>query len=428
MTQNVVQTNSTFLYHGIENLLLKLVAEKPDKISKILDDEYRSITAQLGNNRVLIISHVWESVDPDSWKKILDPFIARLKEQVPGLTVIQIADSWYKNQNTKLAATDAIYYFDFFLLRVFYKILIEKKSTPATLWNSNSKKLLFLTGKPNKTNRVRLLYKLVTEGLIDQTTWSFSCRNLDEINQSNVFINEMTPDEFSEFVKKYTNFPDKYYSPTGVSYDSYESSVFENKLFNLISETDFDRGCSPPWITEKTWLTIANRLPFIVAGEHKTLQQLQAMGFKTFEDYLLIPNYDNPYNANYLHYKLQGFFQNRKSKQHWHEFYQGFKGPDWPDSLEFSQINTLPQNWQDEIVQSYFPTIQADSDLRLDAIVQNVEFWLDNITQYKTQICTDIETNYNRFIELGADNLQTVHNIKKLHGLEGDLLENMFSG
>jgi hypothetical protein len=142
MTQNVAHANSTFLYHGIENLLIKLVTSKPDKISKILDDEYRSITAQIGNNRVLIIAHIVESVDPNDWKKILEPFVARLKEQVPGLTVIQIANSWYKNQNTKLAATDAIYYLDFFLLQVFYKILIEKESTPATLWNSNSKKLL----------------------------------------------------------------------------------------------------------------------------------------------------------------------------------------------------------------------------------------------------------------------------------------------
>jgi len=417
-----MSNGSNFLYYEVDSLMLSSKT-KSAKILKILDNEHKSIIAQLGNNRILIISYLWESVDPDSCQKIFKKFIARLKAQIPGLVIIQIANSWYKNQNIKLIRTDAIYYLDFFLLRVFYKILVEEESTPATIWNSNSKKLLFLTGKPYKINRVRLLYKLVTKELIDQTTWSFACKNLNEINQSSVYINEMTHEEFTEFVKKYTNFPDKYFSPTGIPYGPY---LYKNKLFNLISETDFDRVWVAPWITEKTWLTIVNCLPFIVAGEHKTLQRLQEMGFKTFEDYLLIPNYDNPDNANYLHYRSQGFFQYSKSKQLWHEFYRAVRGPDWPESLEFLQINTLPQNWQDEILQSYRCGIQTDSELRIDAIIQNVEFWLDHIAQYETQVRADIQTNYNRFIELGEKNLQDVYNIQKLHGLEGSLLEKMF--
>jgi hypothetical protein len=410
-----------FLYYNACVICFKL--EQKINSNALMKKECEKIVRRLKDKRNLVICHLWEGTATVTWKKHFETLVAELKNNLPDLKIIQIANSWYRDQDSKLTTADAIYYLDFFLMRVFHNIMIQKVCDPAVTWDSKAEKFLFLTGKPFKFNRVRLLYKLVNAGLVGHAVWSFNCRTLQEIQKSSVYIEEMTNQEFADFVKTYTNFPDKYFSSTGTPF---ETRLYESKLFKLVSETEFNRNSSCPWITEKTWLAIVNRLPFIMAGEHKTLQRLNQMGFKTFQDYLTIPNYDNPDDVGYLQYTTQEFLQTHKDKQQWNEFYQEFKGPDWPEALEFSQINTLPQNWQDEIAQSYQPGVQSDSELRADAIVQNVEFWLDNIAQYEKQICTDIETNYNRFIELGEKNLLAVHNIKELHGLEGNLLEKIF--
>lgn len=414
----MTKINQKFFYYNLEDLIQDLI--KNSNTSAIINKQSQKIINCLGDNRVLIIAHVWESYNPYLWKKNVEQLIIQLKTHIPDLRIIQLANTWYFNLDAKLKLVDSVHYIDFFLFLIYHKIFVDKVSTPAKKWNSEAKKILFLTGKPSRFNRVRLLYKLIKEGLLAHVTWSFSCRNLEELETSASYVPEMTKLEFGKFVKLYTNFPDKYF-PT----KSWRvPNLYKNKLFNLISESDFDRAWAGPWITEKTWLAIANRLPFILAGEHKTLDRLSEMGFKTFQNFLLISNYDNPDRKNYLHDQAHDFFQNKVEKKIWENFYQEFKGPDWPDQLEFSKINTLPYAWQCEIQQSYKPAIQADNELRIDAIVQNVNFWIHNISKYQKQIEIDVETNYNKFVELGQKNSQLLADIENQYCLENGCLKN----
>jgi hypothetical protein len=71
----------------------------------------------------------------------------------------------------------------------------------------------------------------------------------------------------------------------------FDHNLFQRTRFRLIAETGMQHP--KPWITEKTWITIANNHPFVMAGDSGTCQRLQQMGFRTFENYLELSGYDN---------------------------------------------------------------------------------------------------------------------------------------
>lgn len=426
----LTDNRSNFLYYSLESFL----ASRPtnELIEKDLADEIQKIIKNLNQRQILVIAHIWESIDPARWKIYLEKIISCIKEKIPNLKVIQIANSWYKAHNAKLINSDSIYYVDFFLLRVFYHTLIEKLSTPSPKWDNNASHFLFLTGKPAKFNRTRLFYKLIEKGLDAQMVWSFNCQSQEEIQASSKYVSELSIEEFTKFVKTYQNFPDNNYKPEipwTKPWAQFEEHLYKNKLFNVVSETNFDRLWMTPWITEKTWLPIVNRLPFIVAGEFKTVERLNEMGFDTFTDTMLIPNFDNPELSNYLHYQtdysINGFIQTDKSESEWADFYHSFKGVDWPDVVSMNDIKNLSLEQQKEIANSFRIGIQSWSELRIDAIIQNTVFWLNNINYYQDRICAGINNNYNRFIELGEKNLKLVDDLKDENCLTGNLLQKM---
>ena len=45
-------------------------------------------------------------------------------------------------------------------------------------------------------------------------------------------------------------------------------------------------------MTEKTFITIINKIPFILASDNGSLDKLKKMGFKTFENFLPVQDYD----------------------------------------------------------------------------------------------------------------------------------------
>lgn len=423
----VESTNSSllnFVYYSLDSIMFD-ICEGTNK-DCVLDDTYCDLIKRLNQKQVLIISHVWEAIDPEQWKSYVEVLISRIKDKIPNLKVVQIANSWYKNQNAELINSDATYYVDFFLLRVFYLVIVKGISIPASNWNSNAKQFLFLTGKPNKINRVGLLHRLIKQGLENHMVWSLK-PDFSDINSSSKYISEeLSTEEFIEFVNKYASFPDKYFSLTGIPF---ETHIYTNKIFKLVSESDFDRRWGSPWITEKIWLAIVNRLPFIVAGEVKTTAVLQGLGLETFNDFLLIPNYDDPDSSNFLHYRKdynQGdFILTHDDVEDWKEFYTSFKGMDWPDFIEFHDVKNMPVEWQEEISKSYYPAIHSWTELRLNAIIQNAKFWVDHIEQYCTQIQHSVENNYNRFVELGEENLKLIQNLIEKEGLNGNLLQYM---
>ena len=172
-------------------------------------------------------------------------------------------------------------------------------------WNTKNDKGLFLVGKPNKMNRLPILYQLYKKDILDRFEWSLyldddivtsikkaNILDLDDMELSNFLKHcgrkqDQAPIKFNkniegDIVHDYSGFP-------------FDSGLYENTSFSLISETEFNDFGSI-FITEKTWRTIVNKHPFIMAGTVNILAHLKSLGFRTFEKYLPIKDYDSIIN------------------------------------------------------------------------------------------------------------------------------------
>jgi len=214
------------------------------------------------------------------------------------------------------------HFLDYFLVKTFIKII--NNGHPANpSWNHSANKALYLMGKAEKLHRVGLMSKLYENKLLDKLEWSFYtekgitdyCRNVLKHYSDYNFkkfldacIRDLDP------IDKKMMFNTSHYG--GFPYDV---SLYENSCLSIISETIFD--CVPTgyeWITEKTWRTIANRHPFVMASSPGTLAKLKSFGFRTFENYMIEPDYDQIVNdwarlqaiADNVKYFMNTFQQN----------------------------------------------------------------------------------------------------------------------
>jgi hypothetical protein len=209
--------------------------------------------------------------------------------------------------------------------------LREGTISPNPQWNPNTGRFLFLTGKPYRANRIRLLWKFAQAGLDRHCDWSLFVD--DRVHHAaSTFIPELSPDQFQDFVDRFNRNLDttRIFHLTNDSIHRcgypFDGSWYTNTSFRVISETT----AVSPIITDKTWITMINKVPFIMAGEMNNFRYLHDRGYKTFENYL--PNFD-----------------------------------------------------YDNIV---------DLEARLDAIVENTKFWQKHINQYQRDIFDDVESNY----------------------------------
>lgn len=279
---------------------------------------------------------LWETHYPfDKFALLIDLLRRR------NVKVTLILNSWSLNypEHTEQLNCDVIF-FDYFLWKTYNEIVVKKKSLMSANWNSKANKFLFLTGKPQKPNRIRLLYKFSQQSLLDSCVWSLFVHSGNS-KESHDHVRELDDKDFEEFVKKHSNNPDNadiIIQPSSIHYGGipYDENLFTNAKFRVIAETDMSNNF--PWLTEKTWITILNRLPFIVAGDANSNRQLKKMGFRTFDRYV-------------------------------------------PD-ISYDSIRDVEQ--------------------RLDKIVDHTKFWLGNEID-ATNVSQDVEHNYNRLISLATE-------------------------
>lgn len=226
-------------------------------------------------------------------------------------------------------------------------------------YDSSFDKFLFLTGMPNRPNRIGLLSKFYDTGLLSQAKWSFFapwteidkkwCRNHLSHYTNDVYELFLKECEFS-FDERFETAKPYYGSHSGDSEIKFhdvvetdwvksptyiDSSVYNDTWFSIVSEGPNYWGNENRFVTEKLWRVFLHRHPFIFAGEPEQFEYIKYLGYKTFEDYMLIKDY------------------------------------------------------------AY---IQNEND-RLDAVVKNTQYWLENKNKYIEQIIIDAEHNYNLFMK-----------------------------
>ena len=330
-------------------------ADSDDYAEKILTDaknNKRSIDIS-ADNFLLITTLLWEPHLLDKIHLYVDLFRSFKKRNVK---TILILDSYFKDVDKKILESidTSIHFVDYFLWRTFDKVVQQNKSKVSEEWNSNSKTFLMLNGKPDRPNRIRLLWKLKSQ--LNRATWSLHVKK-GTYQQCRWQLPELTDKEFDYFIQQYNRNPDNakvLFQGDSLHYGGipYDVKLFNESLFRIITETNINLKPTP-WLTEKTWITILNKLPFILAGDLGSLKKLKRFGFRTFETYLPRPEYDD---------------------------------------------------------------IQAVED-KLDAIVENCEFWLTKM-QDKDQIAIDVDHNYNLMLSIAHQNKTVLEQICTAHDID----------
>jgi hypothetical protein len=288
-----------------------------------IDFYVNKIVQESQDKDVAFLNLLWDGVDFDYWKQNLVLLLQQVNHQLPNLKIVLIVNSWYKHyqdQILKLPNVNSVYFIDFHLLLMYRRVIELKESEWCSDWDSSQNKFLFLTGKPAKTHRIKLLYLLDKQGMLDHSIWSlFVPDNL--FDSCHKLLPELTVPELEQWITQYQRNPDNAdiltYPNGNIHYAGvpYNVEMYKNTKFHLISETWFevpDLSISP-WITEKTWLPILNNRPFIMASQPYTLKKLKQRGFRTFEKYCLHTDYDDIVNHEQ---RLQAIIENIK---HWQQ-------------------------------------------------------------------------------------------------------------
>ena len=234
-------------------------------------------------------------------------------------------------------------YTDWHLLRVKHAV-DTGKSHNNKQWNSTSNKFLFLTGKPQGLHRIKLLWMYEQANLLPRAIWSLF-RDANTLEKCGEFLPELDNFQLDAFLTHYQRNPDNIELEKNEAQTSsstwWKKEIYEQTSLNVISATQFDNNSFDSLLCEKIWKPMINYQPFIVAGQKKTLERLNNLGFKTFEQYMLHPDYSTESN---------------------------------------------PQE-------------------KLKKIVANSAWFLDNINQYQEQVSQDIEHNYNQFFAVADANM-----------------------
>jgi hypothetical protein len=397
-------------------------------LQKELNESLSNILLHDDPAAILIITIVWESSDI-YWKPQFQKFIDALSNKFE--KILLILNNFYKPFDMQFNHATEILYVDFFLYKVYDLLYTKKLSNVAHQWDPLEKNILFMTGKPYKINRTRLLYKLLNSPVAKYLSWSFFVDSSEESSVRN-YLDDLTFQEQTAFLSTRQQIVDKYGgTQEGADGEKFDVKIYSDSLFQIISETDFDRPFSNAWITEKTWLSVANRRPFIIAGEFTTLTVLKQMGICTFENYMDIPNYDDPSKENFLCYApysgKTGFFECLQSQTAWKNFYQQVKDKSWPDHIELDQVTQLPLTIQQEIKNTYQKQIASWGEIRLDAIVANAVSFHNNIPKYVNNIAQDVEHNHQKFLDLAQHNQHKLEQFCQRHNLILDDVSKLFS-
>lgn len=290
-----------------------------DYVDELLEEINKS-RGKSDKDFLLVATNLWETElfllneDLEIWKNLFDSFKRK------GIDTILVLDRQFNNKDTSSLDTE-IFSMEYFIHRTCRKILDHGVCGYNQKWNQDADKFLMLIGKPHRKHRIRLLWLL--RHLLDSATWSLHVHQ-GTYDECRALIPELNDQEFKEFVDSHNRNPDNIdmkFFPNNTHYGGipYDPDLYVNSLFSVISECHFntmeDRA---PWLTEKTYIPILNKVPFIIAGDNGSLPALNEMGFKTFEQYLPQSGYDKvrgrPQKLDALVENTQFWLENMKDK------------------------------------------------------------------------------------------------------------------
>jgi hypothetical protein len=204
---------------------------------------------------------------------------------------------------TGMCGNNSTIEFDFNLNETY----LSYQAVPVQQWNPTADKFLFMGGVPNRENRIVLLDKFYQAGLLEQAEWSFFKPWTDEqATWCRTALSHYTDAEYETFLntcerklddvyadsKEYGTAPEKQTFEWCKDPAWVDPAIYNNTVLSVVSEgLPQDLSLNTAFMTEKMWRVFAQQHPFILSGTKDMMAYIKRLGFKTFEQYMRIPNY-----------------------------------------------------------------------------------------------------------------------------------------
>jgi len=365
----------------------------------------------VSSNNATVIGVMHEEFKlPELWENNIKEFISLLDKR----TFILSLDRTYENYNFNLNCE--IIYINYSVSITWFEAIGRKNNVGyKKFWNNTQKKYHFLVGKADKSQRIRLLYKLYKKNLLKNSNWSLIIPSKNLYNDARAMIPEISDTDFKLFV----DYCSRIYDTKQISIVNDEIGIHFGTVpkipymaFWLVTETTMkDKIKFNTRVSEKLWMPVINHIPFLVAADTGYLIHLENLGINTFSRYFKNANYnnltgvDNKLNAivenvndwyknnipdkyskeikkdtehnfqimkdiaekeiknliqlnkrfnliNYGPYDLISFYQ-YSYKNEWDMFYTNIKDKSWPPCVYEDEFMYLPEYIQEECINKF---------------------------------------------------------------------------
>lgn len=266
--------------------------------------DIQTIKNDFPNSTILLFDFIDPA--PVHYKKLYPYYVEVLADilKTNGLQYYLIFDSFCEH---KFIDDDKVCLLNFSFLSTYINIFSNNHPTRNT-FNPSASQALLLVGK-DRFHRIQLLKRFYESSSLDKLLWSFSISDAAAENIKQNSFSNYTDSEFQNFLNSciryldYSNNCNDTFIHIGYPYDV---DLYNNTGFSIIAETEF-HAVDYVYFTEKTWRPIVNKHPFVLAAPAKNYHRLKSLGFRTFENYLKIPDYCGITNVDGM---LDAIFEN----------------------------------------------------------------------------------------------------------------------
>ena len=224
--------------------------------------------------------------------KIIEKIIAHDFSKITLIVSSNIRKTYSQLLSTKILENCEVVPINYWLFHCMQDL--EKRNIRNSSWNWHIEKGYFTTGKLARHNRVGFLKRLYDSDLLGDIIWTFPSADKQKSHVLHYFYQSSgrIPADFEEFFDYCTKNAfvdnDNLLEDPMVIFCTVIFPVNQYRLsnFTILSETPDGS------ITEKTWMVMLNRHPFIMLATSRFLfDELKELGFKTFNNYLPYPEY-----------------------------------------------------------------------------------------------------------------------------------------
>lgn len=180
-----------------------------------------------------------------------------------------------------------------------------------------SNKILFLGGVPTRPNRIGLLKRFYESNNLEKLEWSFFLPESELDKQwCRDYCSSYDDDQYNNFLHTCQRSVDSLYKDCRSYFGNYaheeskdwctivekdfiknpgyiEPAIFSNTLFSVLSEgiNYWSWSTDFEFVTEKFWRTILMKHAFVFSGYPQQFYYIKKLGFRTFENYLPYKDY-----------------------------------------------------------------------------------------------------------------------------------------